>query len=150
MAQSAVPSELLQSRPCSNCKQPNQRRDGYCFTCRQEYKKKYTPKAHMDDLYIFKNTRLPEIKIGRSCDVERRRQELQASQPFYIDILAIIPKAGHLEGNVHKALAAFKVDGAGREWFAVSLERALSEIGKCLDKRELGETLEAYGFEPTS
>ena len=46
-----------------------------------------------------------------------------------------------------KALADFRVDGAGREWFQVSLERILTEIGKCLDRKLVGETLEAYQFE---
>ena len=101
-----------------------------------------------DDLYVFGNSRLPGIlKVGRSKDVEKRRRELQQSQPFHIITHAVFAKAGGVEHRVHQALAEFRVDGAGREWFEVSLERALTEIGKCLDKKLIGETLEAYQFE---
>ena len=101
-----------------------------------------------DDLYVFGNSRLPGIlKVGRSKDVEKRRRELQQSQPFHIITHAVFTRAGGIEYRVHQALAEFRVDGAGREWFEVSLERALTEIGKCLDKKLIGETLEAYQFE---
>ena len=107
-----------------------------------------TPKAMdggEDDLYVFGNSRLPGIyKCGRSKDVEKRRKELQQSQPFHIITHAVFAKAGGVEYRVHQALAEFRVDGAGREWFQVSLERILTEIGKCLDKNLLGEALEQF------
>ena len=37
-----------------------------------------------DDLYVFKNNRLPEYKIGRSSDIAARSDALQKSQNFYI------------------------------------------------------------------
>ena len=101
-----------------------------------------------DDLYVFGNSRLPGVyKCGRSKDAEKRRKELQQSQPFHIIAHAVFAKAGGVEYRVHQALAEFRVDGAGREWFQVSLERILTEIGKCLDKKLVGETLESYQFE---
>ena len=102
-----------------------------------------------DDLYVFGNSRLPGIlKVGRSKEVERRRKELEQYQPFHIINHAVFAKAGCVEHRVHQALAEFRVDGAGREWFQTSLERVLGEIGKCLDKKLMGEGLEAYQFEP--
>ena len=76
--------------------------------------------------------------------VEKRRKELQQSQPFHIILHAVFAKAGGVEYRVHQALAEFRVDGAGREWFQVSLERILTEIGKCLDKKLVGEALEQF------
>ncbi len=42
-----------------------------------------------DDLYVFKNSRLPEYKIGRSSDIAARSDALQKSQNFYIQTVAI-------------------------------------------------------------
>jgi hypothetical protein len=76
---------------------------------------------HAPDLYIFSNSLLPGIlKIGRSKDVERRRAEMQRSQPFYINLVATFPGKGHLEASIHATLRASLVDGPGREWFRVS------------------------------
>jgi hypothetical protein len=81
------------------------------------------------DLYMFANSLVPGIiKIGRSKDVERRRLELQKSQPFRIIILATFPGKGGLEGAVHAALSASRVDGPGREWFRVSASDAMHAI----------------------
>jgi hypothetical protein len=68
------------------------------------------------------------VKIGRSKDVERRRGELQRSQPFRIITVAAFPGAGHLEANVHLALHAHLVDGPGREWFSVAASDAIHAI----------------------
>jgi hypothetical protein len=73
------------------------------------------------DLYIFSNSLLPGIlKIGRTNDVERRRVEMQRSQPFHVNTVATFPGKGHLRGVIHTALHANIVDGPGREWFRVS------------------------------
>ena len=81
------------------------------------------------DLYMFANSIIPDIiKIGRSKDVERRRLELQKSQPFRIITLATFPGKGGLEGAVHAALSASRVDGPGREWFRVSASDAMHAI----------------------
>ena len=84
---------------------------------------------HAPDLYIFSNSLLPGIlKIGRSKDVERRRAEMQRSQPFHINTVATFPGKGHLEGIIHTTLQASLVDGPGREWFRVSESDAIHTI----------------------
>jgi hypothetical protein len=84
---------------------------------------------HAPDLYIFSNSLLPGIlKIGRSKDVERRRAEMQRSQPFYINTVATFPGKGHLEASIHATFQASLVDGPGREWFRVSESDAIHAI----------------------
>jgi hypothetical protein len=84
---------------------------------------------HAQDLYIFSNSLLPGIlKIGRSKNVERRRVEMQRSQPFHINTVATFPGKGHLEGIIHTTLHASLVDGPGREWFRVSASDAIHTI----------------------
>ena len=81
------------------------------------------------DLYMFANSMIPNIiKIGRSKDVERRRHDLQTCHPFRIITIASFPGHGHLEGVVHAALSASRVDGPGREWFRVSASDAMHAI----------------------
>ena len=87
------------------------------------------PSERAPDLYIFANSLLPGLlKIGRSKDVERRRCELQRSQPFRIVTVASFPGAGHLEANVHLALRAHLVEGPGREWFRIAASDAIHSI----------------------
>jgi hypothetical protein len=128
----------------------------YCKDCMRRYNKVYREeqkrKRHADsdsedeppseaapeapeapqyaqDLYIFSNSLLPGIlKIGRSKDVERRRVEMQRSQPFHINTVATFPGKGHLEGIIHTALHANLVDGPGREWFRVCASDAIHTI----------------------
>ena len=85
-------------------------------------------------LYVMQNSRLPELKIGRSSNVDARRRSLQASQNFVIHVLAIFPHAGHLEPVLHKFLSHCRVseDVAGREWFRCSLETVLGAINLAL------------------
>jgi hypothetical protein len=84
---------------------------------------------YAQDLYIFSNSLLPGIlKIGRSKDVERRRAEMQRSQPFHINTVATFPGKGHLEASIHATLHASLVDGPGREWFRVSESDAIHAI----------------------
>ena len=59
-----------------------------------------------DDLYVFKNSRLPEYKIGRSSDIAARSDALQKS-PVEV--------------------------AKGREWHACSLQTALAAIGHAID-----------------
>jgi len=85
------------------------------------------------DLYVMQNSRLPELKIGRSNSVELRRRSLQSSQNFTIEVHAIFPGAGHIEPLVHKILSNCRVSGvAGREWFHCSLEAVLGAISLSL------------------
>ena len=71
-----------------------------------------------DTLYVMRNTRIPnEFKIGRSQDTARRKNDLERSQNFSIEIIAILPGAGRFETAVRRALAYNAVVGVpGREW----------------------------------
>ena len=89
-----------------------------------------------DDLYVFKNSRLPEYKIGRSSDIATRSQALQKSQNFYIQRVAIFEGKGHLEDTVRQMLAYCLLPrevAAGTEWHACSLQTALRAIGHAID-----------------
>ena len=90
-----------------------------------------------DDLYVFKNSRLPEFKIGRSSDIAARSQALQRSQNFHIQRIATFEGKGHLEDAVRKRLAYClmpKEAAAGTEWHTCSLQTALAAIGQALDE----------------
>jgi hypothetical protein len=96
--------------------------------------------APAPDLYIFSNSLLPGIlKIGRSKDVERRRLDMQRSQPFHIITVAKFPGAGHLEAIVHAGLRASLVDGPGREWFRVSAPDAIFAIAIAMRQECAGQ-----------
>jgi hypothetical protein len=128
---------------------------GYCKQCMREYnrlyKRKRLPESESEsegvdpsdrstaapetrqDLYIFANTLIPGIlKIGRSCDVERRRLSMQQSQPFHLVTVATFPGAGHLEPRVHATLSTLLVAGPGREWFTISPSGAIHAIAMAL------------------
>ena len=85
-------------------------------------------------LYILGNSRLSELKIGRSADPIARALQLQSGHPFTICVLAMFPRAGHIEMRVHDALESKRVRNvAGREWFACSLREALDAIALTLE-----------------
>ena len=89
-----------------------------------------------DDLYVFKNSRLPEYKIGRSSDIAARSHGLQKSQNFYMQKVAIFEGEGHLEDSVREMLAYCLLSrevAAGTEWHACSLQTALAAIGHAID-----------------
>ena len=90
-----------------------------------------------DDLYVFKNSRLPEYKIGRSSDIAARCQALQRSQNFYIQRVATFEGKGHLEDTVREMLAYCLLPrevAAGTEWHTCSLQTALAAIGQAIDR----------------
>ena len=83
-----------------------------------------------DDLYVMRySTCSRSVKIGRSDNPEKRRRGLQSSQNFFIEIVARFPERGHLEQLVHAKLHDKRShDGAGREWFYVTIDEALDTI----------------------
>ena len=90
-----------------------------------------------DDLYVFKNSRLPDYKIGRSSDIAARSQALQKSQNFHIQRVATFEGKGHLEDAVRKMLAYCLLPrkvAAGTEWHTCSLQTALAAIGQAIDE----------------
>jgi len=119
--------KMLRKRKRSDAPESESESDGEGDPCDPSAAHVLDPNAI--DLYMFANSMIPDIiKIGRSKDVERRRLELQKSQPFRIIILATFPGKGGLEGAVHAALSASRVDGPGREWFRVSASDAMHAI----------------------
>ena len=79
------------------------------------------------------------VKIGRSNNVERRRRELEASQNFRVEILAIFPAKGDLEPKVHERLAHCRsTAGAGKEWFKIPVGDGVLVVNKLIQELEAG------------
>ena len=108
-------------------------------------KRKRAPKQ--EDLYIMKySCDNSAVKIGRSDNVKRRKQELQAGHNFFMEVVAIFPGKGHLENEVHRNLQDFRSRrGAGREWFNICAADAAAICSNTL--KELAEAGESS---PTS
>ena len=87
-------------------------------------KRKRAPKH--DDLYIMKYSfDDTAVKIGRSDNVQRRQQGLQAGHNFFMKIVAVFPGKGWFETEVHRNLQDYRSRrGAGREWFDICAEDA--------------------------
>ena len=125
---------------CSNLHRRKERKDGgddaeenENATQNEEPPRK---RSKGEDLYVFKNSRLPEYKIGRSGDTAARSNGLEASQNFYMLRVAIFEGKGHLEDTVREMLAycILPVEVAkGREWHACSLQTALAAIGQAIE-----------------
>ena len=103
--------------------------------------------SKQDDLYIMKySCDNSAVKIGRSDNVKRRKQELQAGHNFFMEVVAIFPGKGHLENEVHRNLQDFRSRrGAGREWFNICAADAAAICSNTL--KELAEAGESS---PTS
>ena len=86
-----------------------------------------------DYLYVCGNSRLPDLKIGRSINPYARARDLQSAQPFTVRVIALVPRAGHLETRVHQLLDSKRVqNAAGKEWFACSAQEALNAVALVL------------------
>ena len=76
-----------------------------------------------DDLYVMKNSRLPEYKVGRSHNCDVRAKDLSKGQNFKMEIVRVYKQQGHLESMIHQRVKSRKFpDGEGREWFTLELE----------------------------
>jgi hypothetical protein len=90
--------------------------------------KKADDSAKMTDLYVMQRSdNLGILKVGRSSNAERRAREIQGCHCFTVQVVALIPGAGHLELDAHRVLSEFRMD-PGREWFRCSLSRVLAAI----------------------
>ena len=89
------------------------------------------------DLYLASRIDRSDIlKIGRSSNPEARCERLQASQAFFVRLVAAFPGAGDLEHAVHEILAGRRVlGGPGREWFFVTTDEALAAVGQAESRR---------------
>ena len=94
-------------------------------------------KDAQDDLYIMKYRHdSTVVKIGRSNNVRRRKADLEQSQNFYIDVVAVFPNQGSLESAIHKQLANKRsCKGPGTEWFEIEVPEALQVIKDVLESK---------------
>ena len=87
-----------------------------------------------DDLYVMQYSVAPAVKIGWSRNVEQRRHALEMSQHFFVTLVASWAGQGHIEPIVHKRLEMFRSSaGAGKEWYNISGEQAVTAIQWLLD-----------------
>ena len=69
------------------------------------------------------------LKIGRSSDPQERTRQLIFGHNFKMVVVATFPGKGYLEPIVQHRLAGYRSNrGIGREWFGVSVEKALEVI----------------------
>jgi hypothetical protein len=97
-----------------------------------------------DALYIMENPRIPgEVKIGRSTNPEERAKSLSAGNNFRLAVKQTYEEKGFLEKTLHHKLKRRRVEeGAGVEWFRVSVEQADLLIRAAILEDELSkETL---------
>ena len=155
---------------CLNCRQPKTPTDLYlgrrqCKTCViAKIQQHNIDRASMsrssdassqevvaDDLYIISNSRLPELKIGRSKHVANRAADLERSHPFRIKVQATFAGQGYLEAHIHKRLAHRCTKfGSGREWFDVSIEEAVREVSRAMGHTVASTSLDHFAFDATT
>jgi len=93
--------------------------------------------ALLGALYVMENPRIPsELKVGRSRNPFKRARQLAMCHNFEMRLLAIYPRAGHLEKFVHCILAPHRVPGHSREFFRVSRKRAFSAVSQAMAEFE--------------
>ena len=87
-----------------------------------------------DSLYVMRTSVDAEhVKIGRSRDVTARAAALESGQNFFVEVLVVFPRKGHLEGSVHAHLDGRRSRlGAGREWFAIPATEAAGVVAGAL------------------
>ena len=89
-----------------------------------------------DDLYVMQYVFKgiiddSAVKIGRSVNPESRRKALESSQNFRIRLCTVFKGWGKYEHAVHQRLVKQQsTDGAGKEWFNVSLPEAVKAISE--------------------
>jgi hypothetical protein len=102
-----------------------------CKTCFRERQGSKPAPEKRDALYVMSCSVLEGVyKVGRSMDVEARAREMQASQPYYVTVVATFPEQGCIEAAVHSDLACFRVLAPGREWFELPLQDILTAIAR--------------------
>lgn len=90
-------------------------------------------------LYVAQMAGTGAIKVGRSCDPERRRVELQTGCPHTIKLIVVLEGAGHREKEVHAKLARHMTRSYSGEWFH---ENAWGEMPAWIYDRLSPEMLE--------
>ena len=95
-----------------------------------------------DALYIMENPRIPgEIKIGRSRDPEERSKQLCAGNNYRMVVRRTWGMKGFLEKTIHHKLKRRRVEeGAGVEWFRVSVEQAETIIAAAIIEDDISKS----------
>lgn len=134
----------------------NNTRDGRHNVCKKCWKDRYPKekKASLEDasnetdqpvspdaLYIMENPRIAgEVKIGRSQNPEERAKSLSAGNNFRLAVKHTYEEKGFLEKTLHHRLKRRRVEeGAGVEWFRVSVEQADLLIRAAILEAELSK-----------
>jgi len=97
----------------------------------------------LDSLYIMENPRIPgEVKVGRSQNPEERAKQLSAGNNFRLVVRRSYGEKGFLEKTLHQKLKRRRVEeGAGIEWFKVSVDQADILIRAAILEDELSKFL---------
>ena len=83
-----------------------------------------------EDLYIIWCPEAGVVKIGRSCNCERRFKQISLSCPFlHMELAATFPSSGWAEAACHRALHD---KSCGREWFRTPREEAVNLVNSIL------------------
>ena len=95
-----------------------------------------------DALYVMENPCLPgEIKIGRSREPEERAKQLCAGQNFRMVVRRTWGEKGFLEKTIHHKLKRRRVEeGAGVEWFRLSVEQAEAIITAAIIEDDISKS----------
>jgi hypothetical protein len=86
-------------------------------------------------VYFIQDQATKAIKIGVSGDPERRLRSLQTSSPNLLTILGTIPGDRDLEVDIHRRLAAHRLQG---EWFRPD-PPVVDVIKRLLHRKPLGD-----------
>lgn len=95
-----------------------------------------------DALYIMENPRIAgEVKVGRSRDPEERAKQLCAGQNYRMIVRRTWGEKGFLEKTIHHKLKRRRVEeGAGVEWFRVSVEQAETIIAAAIVEDDISKS----------
>jgi hypothetical protein len=106
-------------------------------------------------VYFIGNHDTSRIKIGRSCDVEKRFATLAQANFYPVSLLAQTAGDEHVEGALHKRFAERRVRGVpGREFFHANEElldliQDIHREGYWWSYKDYAKELEADGYAPS-
>jgi hypothetical protein len=97
------------------------------------YVRRGEEKTWGEDLYLFRAQGTGMIKIGRSCDVERRRRDVQRGCPWVdVELMAVFGGLGYLEALIHQILESeytrARRAGNRSEWWDLSEDEVYGAV----------------------
>lgn len=96
-------------------------------------------KEQSKQVYIFRNTLFPIIKIGISDNPTKRRTTVENASGFPLELVyesAAITKPITIERLIHKRLEEYRQRG---EWFTIDITQAIEIVKQILLDADLGE-----------